>query len=281
MGKVYYICGIPYPDELYHYGIIGQKWGIRRFQNTDGSLTAEGRERYGKAGSGKNQKDHDNSSKPSIHDRHFFEGEQWKNTTNSSNDFEYYSWEYLYGKANKGNKKAVDAVMNDGRPFSSRIKDTAKEYFKTDKDCTDKYIKYEKEIANARGMRPEDMGVNVTNEIMLKKYPDYATSQSKRKALRKKLIQSINNAVESGMLDKAFAGYPPISYKDDGYGEGNKYSVIADGRKEVIATYVNNEYGNTPEYSSYGFDYLNPGDFAEWRETSTGKKVNVDAVRGG
>ena len=33
--------------ELYHHGIKGQKWGVRRFQNEDGSLTAAGRERYG------------------------------------------------------------------------------------------------------------------------------------------------------------------------------------------------------------------------------------------
>ena len=32
--------------ELYHHGILGQKWGIRRFQNKDGSLTAEGIKRY-------------------------------------------------------------------------------------------------------------------------------------------------------------------------------------------------------------------------------------------
>ena len=32
--------------ELYHHGIKGQKWGVRRFQYEDGSLTPEGRERY-------------------------------------------------------------------------------------------------------------------------------------------------------------------------------------------------------------------------------------------
>ena len=32
--------------ELYHYGIKGQKWGIRRFQNEDGTLTEAGIRRY-------------------------------------------------------------------------------------------------------------------------------------------------------------------------------------------------------------------------------------------
>lgn len=33
--------------ELYHYGVKGQKHGIRRYQNEDGSLTSEGRDHYG------------------------------------------------------------------------------------------------------------------------------------------------------------------------------------------------------------------------------------------
>lgn len=33
-------------EELKHYGIKGMKWGVRRFQNSDGSLTSEGRKRY-------------------------------------------------------------------------------------------------------------------------------------------------------------------------------------------------------------------------------------------
>ena len=33
-------------SELYHYGVKGQKWGVRRYQNEDGSLTPAGKERY-------------------------------------------------------------------------------------------------------------------------------------------------------------------------------------------------------------------------------------------
>lgn len=33
---------------LKHHGIIGMKWGVRRFQNKDGSLTAAGKKRLGK-----------------------------------------------------------------------------------------------------------------------------------------------------------------------------------------------------------------------------------------
>ena len=34
------------PNEIYHWGIKGQRWGFRRFQNEDGSLTPEGELRY-------------------------------------------------------------------------------------------------------------------------------------------------------------------------------------------------------------------------------------------
>ena len=33
-------------DILAHYGVKGQKWGIRRYQNKDGSLTSKGQARY-------------------------------------------------------------------------------------------------------------------------------------------------------------------------------------------------------------------------------------------
>lgn len=34
-------------NELQHHGVLGMKWGVRRYQNKDGSLTSSGRKRYG------------------------------------------------------------------------------------------------------------------------------------------------------------------------------------------------------------------------------------------
>lgn len=48
---------IKYPSYLIHYGIPGQKWGVRRWQNDDGSLTPEGYEHYGKNKKGPPEKE--------------------------------------------------------------------------------------------------------------------------------------------------------------------------------------------------------------------------------
>jgi hypothetical protein len=45
--------------ELCHYGVKGMKWGVRRYQNSDGSLTPAGKKRYGEIGPDRKVKSRD------------------------------------------------------------------------------------------------------------------------------------------------------------------------------------------------------------------------------
>lgn len=51
--------------ELYHHGIPKMKWGVRRYQNKDGSLTPAGKKRYGK-NSTETEADTSSDSKPAT-----------------------------------------------------------------------------------------------------------------------------------------------------------------------------------------------------------------------
>lgn len=46
---IYIITKTTSPNELVHFGIKGQKWGIRRYENPDGTLTEAGKKRYSKS----------------------------------------------------------------------------------------------------------------------------------------------------------------------------------------------------------------------------------------
>lgn len=49
MSNMYGFENLCSSNDLSHHGVKGQKWGVRRYQNPDGTLTTEGRRRYNKA----------------------------------------------------------------------------------------------------------------------------------------------------------------------------------------------------------------------------------------
>ena len=65
-----------YSDYLAHYGVKGQKWGIRRYQNEDGSYTDLGRRLRKKLGAGKEKRKPPESSKWRAKDAGYLSDEE-------------------------------------------------------------------------------------------------------------------------------------------------------------------------------------------------------------
>ena len=100
--------------ELYHHGIKGQKWGVRRYQYADGTYTPAGRKRYGVSQNASRMermastmemrvKDCANTARTQVTGRQYVDGYLKKGTTFSriqtSKDFENFAFYATYKKA--------------------------------------------------------------------------------------------------------------------------------------------------------------------------------------
>lgn len=75
-----------YPNELYHYGVKGQKWGVRRYQNSDGSLTAAGKKHYKGAKTKKEETDKNFEANKQKHEE--MRSKVQKKTTDLEKEFD-------------------------------------------------------------------------------------------------------------------------------------------------------------------------------------------------
>lgn len=161
-------------NELHHHGIKGQKWGVRRYQYADGTLTPAGKKRYGSDGSNTQINHIVNSARTVITGKQYVDGYLNKGTSlariQTSKDFEKFAFYATYKKHD------IDEYMGlFGKNLMSRASREAKEAEK---------------IANASG--------NEDDIAMAKKLRDRADNvevyQLRLEATKKLKIPSDENA---------------------------------------------------------------------------------------
>lgn len=126
----YYAGNVPFGDGLYHWGIKGQKWGVRRFQNPDGTLTSAGKERY-KDGSESSKKSDLKSvlakEKEYRSERHFANKEA---TKKYYSDIKSGKPEYLAKEDYKKLRKKIDNDLKEKYPDQAKRREIAKKHSK-------------------------------------------------------------------------------------------------------------------------------------------------------
>ena len=279
--------------ELYHHGILGMKWGIRRYQNKDGSLTEAGKKRYSGETNGRYVKPNahykaaENLKKDisSINDK-IYSLESKTLTDKRSNEIQFYKnarqnlLNYRYG-IQKGEKdipyestfelaaydvandkylrKEIESRMTKDDRLMKSINDFKDISSKLDSAYQDYALKLEKKMG-----REWDGDGTELHWRLEEVYPEYRKlSQQQEKSLGSVIKNAKRFAAGNSNLH-GLESYPENYYwQSSEYGWAQKGSVFA-----AAVGRISEEMANTPVFSQQFIDsyYLN-------KDGSLGKKI--------
>lgn len=138
-------------DELYHWGVKGMKWGIRRYQNKDGSLTAAGQKRYAREAKEQRYKDYDEST-----------GTYSKKTKKGKQELEF--------DANKYARKDYQRAKN--------LSDNTSQATRNLREINNKALRNRsKEKMDLSNMTDKEMRDRINREILERQYNDMFAPQ--------------------------------------------------------------------------------------------------------
>lgn len=152
-----------YNEELYHHGILGMKWGVRRFQNLDGTLTDAGKNRMRE------------TSESSLKSKSDTNRAKWisktnaklygRSAVNSARDAKKYS-----EKAEKAKERYDVAKQKKYEEKAKRMSEYAEKYSK----AADKASKFYDDIETGKVKAGKDFITQIDLNISLTNFPLYA-----------------------------------------------------------------------------------------------------------
>lgn len=242
-------------DELYHHGVKGQKWGLRQYQNPDGSLTPAGREHYG-YGEARDRlgkaKDNLRNLREKQATRDFLYGDFGritkkgrqlrKDIRSARNDVREARKDYKQAKFDHKRDEDLAAVKDYQKKFSKvdKLGDKMDDMWEKGLSDSKQYKKYEAEYAKlntemrqAYKKTGRNLVERVYNNIKYEKVPKTLKISKSDSAVTKR-VKSDYNKLSEGDFKRKYAGSKNTYAKRvEKYGDPYMNSPLAKAGKKI------------------------------------------------
>lgn len=189
-------------SELYHHGIKGQRWGVRRFQNKDGSYTAAGKKRY-QATNGDITKKYDIKNGGGIY------GEAAERFYDEIVQDPYVSTGKELRKMIEKRRNAVSKILENPK-YQTSLEKQVIESFKKHTDLNNEYLKTNNLIKAEKFAKARDIEREKWKELSKKALNDEQTQK-----MIKERFNKIKSITDKYYDKQASAILRHLGYKDD------------------------------------------------------------------